>query len=203
MSRLICNMLIAALLTAPAVSCQRGEEAPSVPLLAQETFDWCEQPISFQPPPEPWRRSRYQQGGRSGIDFVHSKSVGERIAITEYYQVGDRNRREGGVHRYRLEDFVEQARARPEDWSEPDTIRVAPVCPDTLASGQIVQRLDYSIFIKSRWYIAREYYLLENNCMFVAQFLGLEESLPLFERVVESITFPGPHAVPLGAEARL
>jgi hypothetical protein len=190
---------MAALLTVAAVSCQR-KEAPPVPLLPLETFDWCEQAISFQPPPEPWKRSRYQQAGRSGIDFVHAGSVGERIAITEYYKVGDRSRRERGVIRYRLDDFVGEARARPEDWSEPDTIRVAPVCPDTLASGHIVQRLDYSIFIKSRWYAAREYYLLKNNCMFVAEFLGLEENLPLFERVVESITFPGPHAVPLRVE---
>jgi hypothetical protein len=199
MRRLICIVLIAGLLTAPGVSCT-GEEDPCVPLLAQETFDWCEQPIAFQPPPEPWKRARYQQGGRSGVDFVHSKSVGERIAITEFYIVGDRSRREGGVNRYRLEDFIERARAKPEGWTEPDTVRVTPVRPDTLASGYLVQRLDYSIFIKSRWYVAREYYLLENNCMFVAEFLGLQESLPLFECVVESIDFPGPHAVPLKVE---
>jgi hypothetical protein len=193
-------LLTFALLVGPIVSCGQAEDPP---LLAQETFDWCEQPIAFQPPPPPWKRDRYQQGGRSGIDFIHVGSVGERIAITEYYKVGDRSRREGGSITYRLEDFVEQARARPEDWFEPDTVRVTPVQPDAIAGGVMARRLDYAIFIKSRWYVAREYYVLQNNCMFIAEFLGLEENLPLFERVVESMTFPGPHAVPLRAEAKL
>lgn len=190
--------LAAVLLAGAMLACQRAE-TPPVPLLAQETFDWCEQPISFQPPPEPWERSRYQQGGRSGIDFICVGSVGERIAITEYYKVGDRSRREGGANVYRVEQFVEQARARPEQWKEPDTVRVESLQPDTIG-GVPARRLDYAIFVKSRWYTAREYYVVRNNCMFIAEFLGLEESLPLFERVVESIAFPGPHAVPLKTE---
>jgi len=117
--------------------------------------------------------------------------------------VGDRSRRERGRTVYRLEEFVEQARAKPEVWSEPDTVRVQPLCPDTLAAGILARRLDYAIFIKSRWYVAREYYFLHNNCMFIAEYLGLEENLPLFERVVASITFPGPHAVPRRTEAKL
>jgi hypothetical protein len=193
---------VVALLSAATAACDR-EEATSVPLLAQETFDWCEQPIAFQLPPKPWERGRYQQAGRSGIDFVHRGSVGERIAITEYYKVGDRSRREGGRSTYRLEDFVEEARAKPESWSEPDTVRVQPLRPDTLAAGVLARRLDYAIFIKERWYVAREYYFLHNNCMFIAEFLGLEENLVLFERVVDSITFPGPHAVPRRMEAKV
>ena len=67
--------------------------------------------------------------------------------------------------------------------------------PDTLA-GIRAYRLDYTLNTPQRQLVGREYYLLENNHLFEAAFLGLPENLPLFERVVTTISFPVAEVAP-------
>lgn len=52
--------------------------------------------------------------------------------------------------------------------------------------------LDYTFvsFDRDRLYHGREVYVEYNNRLFVASFMGLEENLPLFDAIVETISFP-------------
>jgi hypothetical protein len=75
-----------------------------VELLPPETFTWTTgQPISFGPPPDEWRRSRYQNGGAEGVDFVLQGSKGEQILVAERFFLGRRDR--CGTIRHLLEEL--------------------------------------------------------------------------------------------------
>jgi hypothetical protein len=188
-------VLTAAALTVaglPLLSCTSPEkQALEEPLQAAETFDWSEQPISFRPPPEDWRRNRYNQGGRIGVDFVHTGSVGERIYVAEYYQAGERAGRENDRYVYSVDDFLDEAIIDPETWSGVDSVWAIEEWEADIA-GEPAHTLDFQMAIGPRQYFIREQYVMWNNHLFVASFLGLEVNLPLFERVVETITFPDP-----------
>jgi hypothetical protein len=76
-------------LAAALSGCGGNSQQPLV-LPAAETFTWTGgQPISFSPTPAGWKRSRYQNGGTEGVDFV---KAGEQILIAERFFVGDRDR---------------------------------------------------------------------------------------------------------------
>src|SRR5258705_11281810 len=65
-------------------ACQKAD-----PLLPAETFRWAEQPISFSPPPEGWRREGYGQGGLKGLTVIKTGSLGERITVPVHYVIRD------------------------------------------------------------------------------------------------------------------
>lgn len=159
-------------------------QALEEPLLAAETFRWCDQPLSFQPPPADWRRGKHNQGGLLGVWFTHSGSVGERIYVAEYAKVGRRSEREGHVRPYRLADVVHETRFSTEGWPLPaDSFVVGEILPDSVAGGP-AYRLDFTLNAPERTLVGREYYFLKNNHLFEAAFLGLPVNLPLFEREV-------------------
>jgi hypothetical protein len=76
--------------------CSGGATEPApepVELPAPETFTWTgQQPVSFSPPGEGWRSSRYQNGGTEGVDFVKTGSIGEQILVAEHFFLGRRDR---------------------------------------------------------------------------------------------------------------
>jgi hypothetical protein len=159
------------------------------PLLPAETFTWCDQPITFQPPPADWRRDRHNQGGLRGVWFVHSRSVGERIYVSEYHKVGERNQRERRAYTRTIDEFVDEVKFSTKGWPLPaDSFVVGEVYPDTVA-GVVAYSLDFTMSTPDTTLVGREYYFLKNGYLFEAAFLGLWENLPLFERVVETISF--------------
>ena len=179
------------------VACASAEDnARNEPLSPAETFTWTDQPLRFQPPPADWRRDRYNQGGLLGVDFIHSGSVGERIYIAEYTRVAARSGRENHARHYLLKDVVEETLFSTEGWPVPaDSFLVSEAVLDTIA-GIPAYRLDFTLNAPERQLVGREYYLLENNHLFEAAYLGLPENLPLFERVVTTIAFPQKEAQP-------
>jgi len=60
--------------------------------------------------------------------------------------------------------------------------------PDTVA-GMPAYRLDFTLNTPDRTLVGREYYFLKKDHLFEAAFLGLPVNMPLFERVVKTITF--------------
>jgi hypothetical protein len=182
--------LLFLLLVVLAACTSNEERAREEPLSTAETFRWTDQPLTFQPPPADWRRDRYNEGGLLGVHFTHSRSVGERIYIAEYYTIGERSAREGHRRRYRLEDVVEQTQFSTEGWPlPPDSFIVGDLLPDTVA-GLPAFRLDFTLNTPERTLVGREYYFLKSNYLFEAAYLGLPVNLALFERVVETISFP-------------
>jgi hypothetical protein len=172
-------------------ACASDEErARDEPLSSAETFRWTDQPLTFQPPPADWRRDRYNEGGLLGVHFTHSGSVGERIYIAEYYRIGQRSTRQGHRGLYRLEDVVEKTQFSTEGWPLPaDSFIVSGLLPDSVA-GMPAYRLDFTLNAPERTLVGREYYFMKNNYLFEAAYLGLPVNLALFERVVETISFP-------------
>jgi hypothetical protein len=237
-------------------ACQKAD-----PLLPAETFRWAEQPISFSPPPEGWRREGYGQGGLKGLMFIKTGSVGEGITIAVHYvisdldktaelrdlldrydnlsvfereralgwaemrtdthllpreqeiaaavndevrsaRLADRMRETEGVKtrlraaleraealRFELSDVREGVVFQPDLRSNPDSFMVM-VRRDTTIVGHEAVITDYEFHGPARVYRCREYWLVENNHPFTAQYIGLEKNVGLFDRVVSTITFP-------------
>lgn len=179
------------------VACGPDEDrARTEPLSAAETFTWTDQPLRFQPPPADWRRDRYNQGGLLGVTFIHTGSVGERIDVAEFTRVAERSAREDHRRRYRLEEVLDETIFSTEGWPVPaDSFVVGDAVPDTVA-GVPAYRLDFTLGTSERQLVGREYYLLANDHLFEVAYLGLPENLPLFERVVATITVPREESTP-------
>jgi hypothetical protein len=98
--------------------CAREHLEPS------ETFTWCEQRISFSPPPAPWRREAENSGGLLGVRFVLTGGLGERITVATYPNLAKRDRRDAltkliaGRDSLKRREFLDElslARARTDD----------------------------------------------------------------------------------------
>ena len=138
-------LLIISLVVLVAACSSPEKTARKEPLLAAETFDWCAQPITFQPPPADWRRQKHNQGGLLGVWFTHAKSVGERIYIADYYKVGRRSERNNHQTQLTLDEVVAQTRFSTDGWPVPvDSFVVGEMMPDTIA-GVPAYRLDFTL----------------------------------------------------------
>jgi hypothetical protein len=60
----------------------------------------------------------------------------------------------------------------------------------TTVAGEPAARRDYTFEHRGHLFIGRELFVMHNNRLFVAHFHGLEENVPLFEGMIESIVFP-------------
>ncbi|MEM7245273.1 MAG: hypothetical protein AAF533_08000 [Acidobacteriota bacterium] len=243
------------------VACGGGPGGSAPKLAPPEEFRWGGQPITFSPPSSGWRRQRDQHGGIRGVRFIKTGSVGEGIAIGEYYQLGDRDRcralaefleeydslsrketlrrvqkirmgymswfsdheerlasvvneqldefRNAVIHgrmleaeralelaqdaaleiRHELDDVVDEVLFRAEDRTDPHFYVVEEPVEGELA-GEPSLSVSYTMERDRRTYSGRQVYVVRNNRLFVADFIGLAENLPLFDAVVQSITFP-------------
>ena len=61
---------------------------------------------------------------------------------------------------------------------------------DLTIGGQPAVAFEWTMQHNGRTFHRRESYVMHRNHLFTAQFIGLEESVALFDRVVESIGFP-------------
>jgi hypothetical protein len=254
-----------AVVTLPFLMILAGCQGPapfSVKLPPPEVFTWTgEQPISFSPPPEDWRRSRYQNGGAEGVDFVKAGSKGEMIFIAERFFLGRNDRCDRLQQLLRdleegdLTTFDRDARKARHYANEPFNARWKPTVGningaldrareacDTGAMniaqvelnralelaetirftvGETVDRVIFKAEENSVYpalrvddpvegevggepavivnftfeghgtpMVGRRVYVVRNNRMFEAGFQGLAANLPMFEAVLESVTFP-------------
>lgn len=60
----------------------------------------------------------------------------------------------------------------------------------TTVAGEPAARRDYTFEHRGHLFIGRELFFMRNNRLFVAHFHGLEENVPLFEGMIESVVFP-------------
>jgi len=241
---------------------QDAESRQTVELPPPEVFIWTTgQPISFSPPPEKWNRSRYQNGGAEGADYVLAGSKGEQIFVAERFFLGRRDRcatlkeilenmqnydRTGfrrAIGKARLHDrdpFNDHERHTVEvvndildraakafspaetttarldlEWAleQAVTIRYAveetvdeilftrernPVYPELKVNepvpgeeaGERALVVGFTFQGHGTPMVGRRVYLVKNNRMFEFGFQGLQGNLALFEKVLESVTFP-------------
>jgi hypothetical protein len=90
--------------------------------------------------------------------------------------------------RFTLGDVLERVVFAPERREEPPRRRVVGRREATIA-GEPAVIVDYTFDTRERKLYGREAYVVHDSHLFVATFLGLEENLPVFDRVIESIRF--------------
>ena len=90
---------------------------------------------------------------------------------------------------FTFEDVIERAIFRPENTTDPSRYK-SLVRRETQVAGKPAVVIDCTIDLpEGRRYI-RRVYVFHNDHLFVAEFIGLKESLALFDKVVASISFP-------------
>ncbi|HEU5311606.1 MAG TPA: hypothetical protein VFV24_09160, partial [Candidatus Eisenbacteria bacterium] len=126
-----------------------GSKPKPVVLLPPETFRWAEQPITFSPAPEGWRREGYGNGGLRGVIFIKTGSVGEGITVAFHDVVSDRDRtaelrdllqRYDSMNPSEREKALRLAPMRTESPYSPLEAQVAAGVNEEIGSAQMAQR---------------------------------------------------------------
>lgn len=90
---------------------------------------------------------------------------------------------------FSFEEVIDRALFRPEATSDPSRYKFTGR-RDTRVAGAPAVTLDYSIELPEGRRYLRKVYTFHNDHLFVAEFIGLKDTLPLFDQVVSSISFP-------------
>mgnify|MGYP001811929038 CR=1 FL=1 len=99
--------------------------------------------------------------------------------------------RQGADILYRLEEVVDRVMFDPGSYDSFGEVDTMP--PQTgQVAGSPSMSVDYTLDSRDNGhrYFGRQVYVLENNRLFVLAFHGLEHNLPVFEAIVDSVSFP-------------
>ena len=93
--------------------------------------------------------------------------------------------------RFTLDDVIERVEFKPERRQEPDKYRVTGRRESVIAGERAVV-VDYTVTVpeRARTYVAREAYVVHNSHLFICTFIGLQETLAVFDAIIASIEFP-------------
>jgi hypothetical protein len=94
--------------------------------------------------------------------------------------------------RFSLSDVIERVEFKPEKKQEPDMYKVTGR-RETAYAGEPAVVVDYTVTVpeRQRTYTCREVYFMHDSHLFIGTFIGLPESLAVFEAMLASVTFPG------------
>jgi hypothetical protein len=98
---------------------------------------------------------------------------------------------EGQRLHFSLPEVIDRVEFKPERRQEPDRYKLIGR-RDTVIAGEPAVVVDYTVTVpeRGRTYAAREAYVVHNSHLFICTFIGLEETLTVFDAMVASITFP-------------
>ena len=93
--------------------------------------------------------------------------------------------------RFSFDDVIGRVEFKPERRENPEMYQVLSRRDSTVA-GERAVIVDYTVMVpeRQRTYTAREAYFMHDSHMFVCTFIGLQESLAVFDAILASITFP-------------
>ncbi len=91
--------------------------------------------------------------------------------------------------RYSLDEVVDRVMYTGEGLPPYVTVQVGEPTSGELAGVPAIA-VSYDMQYGGRTYRGRQIYVVNNNRLFVMRYQGLEKNLPLFERVVETVSFP-------------
>lgn len=93
--------------------------------------------------------------------------------------------------RFSLADVIDRVEFKPERRQEPDKYKITGRRNAVIGSDPAVI-IDYTVYVpeRARTYTAREVYFVHNSHLFICTFIGLPETLAVFDAVVASIVFP-------------
>ena len=90
---------------------------------------------------------------------------------------------------FSFEEVIDRALFRPETASDPSRYKFTGR-RDTRVAGAPAVTLDFTIELPEGRRYLRKVYTFHNDHLFVAEFIGLKDTMPLFDQVVSSISFP-------------
>jgi hypothetical protein len=90
---------------------------------------------------------------------------------------------------FTFEEVIERALFRPETTNDPSRYRLVGR-RNTRVAGLPAVTLDHTVETPDGRRYLRKVYTFHNDHLFVAEFIGLEATLPLFDKVVASISYP-------------
>jgi hypothetical protein len=91
--------------------------------------------------------------------------------------------------RFTLADVIERVEFKPERRQEPQRYTVTGRREATVA-GEPAVIVDYTVAADTGTFVAREVYFVHNSHLFIGTFIGLVETLPMFDKVIASVGFP-------------
>jgi hypothetical protein len=90
---------------------------------------------------------------------------------------------------FTLADVVGRVEFKPERRQEPDRYRLTGRREATIA-GKPAVIVDYTVTTPARSYVAREVYFVHDSHLFIGTFIGLAETLAVFDAMIASVGFP-------------
>ena len=92
---------------------------------------------------------------------------------------------------FSLADVIDRVEFKPEKRQEPEKYKLTGR-RETIIAGEPAVIVDYTVDVpeRGRTYAAREVYVVHNSHLFICTFIGLQETLAVFDAVVASIEFP-------------
>lgn len=93
--------------------------------------------------------------------------------------------------RFSLDEVIERVEFQPERKENPEYYRLLGRRETTIA-GEPAVVVDYTVKVPERpqTYAAREAYFVHNSHLFICTFIGLQETLAVFDAILASIEFP-------------
>lgn len=93
---------------------------------------------------------------------------------------------------FSLSDVIDRVEFKPEKRQEPERYKITGR-RETRIAGLPAIVLDYTVNVpeRARTYAAREAYVVYNSHLFICTFIGLPETVEIFDKMVASIAFPG------------
>ena len=121
---------------------------------------------------------------RARANFLQDQMIETRTAITQALEQA------GRIH-YSLNEVVDRVMFSPTSYDSFGTVEVEEPIRGELA-GEPSVTVDFTLDSTERphFYHGRQVYVLKNNRLFVLTFFGLSENLPLFDAIVETVSFP-------------
>ena len=91
---------------------------------------------------------------------------------------------------FSLDEVVARVEFKPEKRQEPENYKVLGR-RETVLAGERAIVVDYTVTVpeRQRTYAAREAYVVHNSHLFICTFIGLQETLPVFDAVIGSIAW--------------
>jgi len=92
---------------------------------------------------------------------------------------------------FSLDDVIDRVEFTPERQQEPENYHVTGR-REAVIAGEPAVIVDYTVNVpdRARTYAAREAYVVHNSHLFICSFIGLQESLAVFDAIIASIEFP-------------
>jgi hypothetical protein len=92
---------------------------------------------------------------------------------------------------FSLDDVIDRVEFTPERQQEPDRYQLTGR-REAVIAGEPAVIVDYTVTVpdRARTYAAREAYVVHNSHLFICTFIGLPETLAVFDAIIASIEFP-------------